>query len=88
MVPLPGDKRSDEEILADVVEALRWDGRVESTAIQPLVSEGMVRLTGTVPTYTGRSAAVEQARMTPGVRGRRGVGGAGSEGIVMGRRAG
>lgn len=61
--------RTDEEIEADLTANLRWDDRVESTRIEAEVEDGQVVLKGSIPTYTARAAAMEQARLTPGVTG-------------------
>lgn len=67
MAPVSAGGRTDQEILSDLAETLRWDGRIDSTGIDPEVSNGVVTLQGSVPNYTSRAAAVEQARLTPGV---------------------
>lgn len=59
--------RTNQEVLADLEETLSWDGRIDSTGIEPEISNGVVTLKGSVPNYTSRAAAVEQARLTPGV---------------------
>lgn len=61
--------RADEELLADVTEAIRWDGRIDGSGIQTEVENGTVTLKGSVPNHTSRMAAVEQARLIPGVAG-------------------
>jgi len=60
--------RTDKELLADVREAVRWDGRIDGSGIQPEVEGGVVTLKGSVPNHTSRMAALEQARLIPGVR--------------------
>jgi len=67
MTPKKPEQRNDEDIKLDVVANLRWDGRVEAADIQVEVHKGRVTLSGTVPNFTGRAAAVEETRLTAGV---------------------
>jgi osmotically-inducible protein OsmY len=60
-------QRKDEDIKLDVVANLRWDGRVDAADVQVKVDRGRVTLSGTVPNYTARAAAVEETRLTAGV---------------------
>jgi osmotically-inducible protein OsmY len=60
-----GPARSDEEIRGDVVSALRWDVRVDDALITPVVSDGEVRLVGTVGSAAEKRIARERA-MVPG----------------------
>lgn len=41
--------RADEEIKRDLVDELYWDYRVDASNVKAEVSDGKVRLTGTVP---------------------------------------
>jgi len=68
MMSITKELRDDRDIEVDLRENLQWDTRVQEEAIDVEVKEGRARLTGRAPTYTARSAAVEQARRTPGVR--------------------
>lgn len=67
MTSLTRGMRTDEDILADVTEAIRWDGRIDGSGITPEVDGGTVTLKGSVPNHTSRVAALEQARLIPGV---------------------
>ncbi len=67
MVRVSARRRTDEDIMLDVVAGLRWDVRVDASDVRVEVRKGRVRLTGTVPNYTARAAAVEQTRSTQGV---------------------
>ncbi len=67
MVRVSARRRTDEDIMLDVVAGLRWDARVDASDVRVEVRKGRVRLTGTVPSYTARAAAVEQAWSTQGV---------------------
>jgi hyperosmotically inducible protein len=60
--------RSSEEIKKDVVDQLYWDGRVDAAGIEVKVVDGTVRLNGTVPTYSARRAAEEDAWQVAGVK--------------------
>jgi osmotically-inducible protein OsmY len=57
----------DEEIRADVIEQLIWDDRVNAANVRVEVEDGIVTLSGTVPTYLARLAAADAARLIPGV---------------------
>lgn len=61
------DIRTDEEIKTDIVEQLRWDGRVDASDITVAVQDGEVTLGGTVSTYTAHKAAIEDAGTVRGV---------------------
>jgi len=57
-----GLMRSDAEIRNDVVDELRWDPQIpEPDAIGVAVTDGAVTLTGHVPTYAQKLAAVRAA---------------------------
>jgi len=60
--------RSSEEIKKDVADQLYWDSRVHAGAVKVEADDGKVKLTGTVPTYSARRAAQEDAWLVPGVR--------------------
>jgi hyperosmotically inducible protein len=60
--------RPSEEIKKDVADQLYWDSRVSAAAVKVEVDDGRVRLSGTVPTYSARRAAQEDAWLVPGVR--------------------
>lgn len=59
--------RADEEIKRDLVDELYWDYRVDASNVKAEVSGGKVRLTGTVPSYSARNAAVAAAWGIDGV---------------------
>ncbi len=60
--------RTDKFITQDVLDALSWDSRVDSSKITITVDRGVVTLTGTVPSYSSRAAATEDAWAIAGVR--------------------
>jgi osmotically-inducible protein OsmY len=69
---MPGPKggmmiRKDEEIKKDVVDQLYWDSRIDASKITVEVEEGVVRISGTVPTYTARQCAYRDAFSIEGV---------------------
>ncbi|HZT07516.1 MAG TPA: BON domain-containing protein [Chloroflexota bacterium] len=53
--------KSDSDIKSDVVAELKWDSRVDETDIGVEVQDGIVTLTGTVPSYAARIAAQNAA---------------------------
>jgi osmotically-inducible protein OsmY len=59
--------RSAEDIRNDVKEQLTWDTRVDSSNIDVDVIDGIVTLSGSVPTYPDRSQAQTDALQVPGV---------------------
>ncbi|HEV2283910.1 MAG TPA: BON domain-containing protein [bacterium] len=59
--------KSDVEIQKEVLEELRWDGRVLVTDIGVEVDKGIVTLTGTVTSYAKKTAAQEAAHKVRGV---------------------
>jgi osmotically-inducible protein OsmY len=59
--------RTDQDIRNDVKEQLSWDTRVDSSAIEVDVVDGIVILSGTVPTYPDRNQAQTDALQVPGV---------------------
>jgi osmotically-inducible protein OsmY len=64
-----GLMRSDAEIRNDVVDELRWDPQIlEPDAIGVAVTDGAVTLTGHVPTYAQKLAAVRAAERVEGVK--------------------
>jgi osmotically-inducible protein OsmY len=58
----------DEEVQEDVKKALKDRGDQENASIGVEVSNGVVRLTGKVPTWERSLSAVYSARSVPGVR--------------------
>ena len=57
----------DERITRDVIDQLHWDSTVDASDIKVKVSNGHVKLTGTVPSLVARRAAQMAASMVPGV---------------------
>ncbi|HZQ99528.1 MAG TPA: BON domain-containing protein [Chloroflexota bacterium] len=60
-------RKSDREIQQDVLRELAWDPRVDAADVGVSVDQGTVTLTGSVPTYAERIAAVEAAHRVAGV---------------------
>jgi len=59
--------RTDNEIKQDIEKSIKRDGRVEASGLTVEVTDGIVSLTGTVPTYTAMWAAYDDALWTNGV---------------------
>lgn len=59
--------RSDEDIKADIVEHLLWDGRVDASDITVAVDDGIVTLGGVTDTYFSQTSAIEDAWTVKGV---------------------
>ncbi len=60
--------RTEGQALRDhVLDALKWDSRVDDTKIGVTVSDQVVTLTGTVSTYAEKLAAQDVAHRVPGV---------------------
>jgi len=63
-----GDKHfSHEQMLAALGDALKMDTRLDVSAVQYEISEGVVSLTGSVGSILAKSAAESTARGVPGV---------------------
>lgn len=60
-------KRTDLEIKTDVINELKWDTRVDETAIGVAVAAGAVTLTGTVSSWGQKLAAQQAAHRVKGV---------------------
>lgn len=60
--------KSDTELQRDVSEELRWDPRVVDDEIGISVRSGVVTLTGSVPSFAQKLAAVEAVERVAGVR--------------------
>jgi osmotically-inducible protein OsmY len=58
--------QTDEEIKRSIVEELYWDDRVDAADVKVEVRDGRAFLSGTVPTYSARTAAEEDARAVAG----------------------
>lgn len=61
-------RRSDAQIQEDVLEELRWDGRVHPNEIGISVKDGIVTLSGWVDSYPKRWTAQEAALRVVGVK--------------------
>ncbi len=60
--------KTDKSVTEDVNDSLSWDSRVDASKITVAVDRGVVTLTGTVPSYSARAAATEDAWVIAGVR--------------------
>lgn len=60
--------KTDEQIKKDVTDQLYWNSSVDASDVKVDVSNGKVTLTGTVPTYTARTSAGNDAWIVRGVR--------------------
>jgi osmotically-inducible protein OsmY len=60
--------KADAELLKDVSEELKWDPRVIDDEIGLSVRSGVVTLTGSVPSFAQKLAAVEAVERVIGVR--------------------
>lgn len=61
-------KKSDDNLQQDVLDELKWDPRVDQSQIGVAAKEGVVTLSGFVPTYTQKVAAEQAARRVSGVK--------------------
>jgi len=61
------DKQTDAEIQQCVLRELKWDTRVKETDVGVTVANGIVTLTGNVPSWGKREAAQEAAHRVAGV---------------------
>jgi osmotically-inducible protein OsmY len=60
-------RKTDTQIKQDVLNELRWDTRVTETDVGVEVDQGVVTLTGTVPTFMKKMAAEQAAHRVAGV---------------------
>ncbi len=60
--------KSDTELQKDVAAELKWEPRIRDDEIGIAVRDGVVTLTGTVPDYAQRRAAVKAVERVIGVR--------------------
>ena len=60
--------KTDEGIAKDVVDSLYWDSRVDASKVSVRVDDGIVTLSGTLPTYSSREAVLEDTWVITGVR--------------------
>jgi osmotically-inducible protein OsmY len=61
-------RRDPAEIKADVSSQLFWDGRIDDSDISVDVADGKVILSGSVPSFSDRWEAEDDAWSIPGVR--------------------
>src|SRR3954464_8456820 len=59
--------RTDEQILHDVQDELKWDARLQPNEIGVIVKDGVVTLTGTVDSYSKKWSAEQAAHRVRGV---------------------
>lgn len=60
--------KSDSQIQTDVMQELRWDPSVSHEHVGVSVSEGVVSLSGAVPSFVEKSQAEKAARRVAGVK--------------------
>ena len=60
--------RSDEKIQKDVMKELHWDPRVSHEHLKVTVANGIVSLSGNVPSYDDKFAAEKAAQRVAGVK--------------------
>ena len=60
--------KTDSELQLDVLEELKWEPKVDHSHIGVTAKNGVVTLTGFVPTYAEKLAAEAAARRVAGVR--------------------
>jgi len=60
--------RSDERIKKQVVDSLYWDDRVDASEVTVSIEDGRVELSGSVPSYTAKLAARDDAWLVEGVK--------------------
>lgn len=68
-VVVRGEERTDEQISEDLARTLEIDSATAGVAVNPIVSDGVVRLHGTVGSYDMSWAAEELAESVRGVKG-------------------
>jgi len=61
-------KSKDEQIKKAVIEMLYWDNRIDASDIQVDVTDGIVTLEGTVPSYAAKEAALFDVWKIPGIK--------------------
>jgi osmotically-inducible protein OsmY len=60
--------KTDEQLQMDVQDELKWEPSVTATEIGVAVGDGVVTLSGTVPTYAEKFAAEKATRRVSGVK--------------------
>jgi osmotically-inducible protein OsmY len=58
---------TDEKIKIDVTDQLYWDYRVDASDIQVAVEDGVIELEGTVPSFSAKASASDDAWSVDGV---------------------
>lgn len=61
------ERRSDRDLKQRILRELKWDSRIAWASISVDVTDGIVTLIGTVPTYVQKIAAQEAAHRVQGV---------------------
>jgi osmotically-inducible protein OsmY len=61
------ERRSDGDLKQRIMRELKWDSRISWASINVEVTNGVVTLVGTVPTYVQKIAAQEAAHRVQGV---------------------
>jgi osmotically-inducible protein OsmY len=61
------DRRSDTQLAQRIMRELKWDSRIDWASISVNVNNGVVTLTGSVPTYAQKLAAQSTAHRVTGV---------------------
>jgi osmotically-inducible protein OsmY len=59
---------NDEDLRRDVVAALQWEPGIDSSGIEVAVTDGIVKLTGSVPVYVQKFVAEKVVKGIRGVR--------------------
>ena len=60
--------KTDYQLQRDVLDELKWEPAVDAANIGVAVKEGVVTLTGHVPSYTEKKAAENAAKRVYGVK--------------------
>lgn len=58
---------SQEDIKKAIIDQLYWDSRIDANDVHVTVTGSEVTLTGTVPSYSARTAAIDDAWLVPDV---------------------
>jgi len=61
------EERSDTQVARRIMRELKWDSRIDWASVNLKVNNGVVTLTGTVPTYAQKLAAQDAAHRVTGV---------------------
>jgi len=63
------DLKTDAELKADVIEALKWEPSIEVEEIEVAARHGIVTLMGSVPYFAAKGSAERATRRVQGVKG-------------------